>query len=80
MKTALTWILDSKVVRFLGRVQSEKKIILVTMARTVSSSSRKEMTTDVVTTTLRKTTSRLAPALRQQLSQIGVAGAEAVDG
>ena len=35
------WMLASKVVRFLGCVQSLKKIILVTMARSVSSSSRK---------------------------------------
>jgi hypothetical protein len=32
------------------------------MARSVSSSSRKEVITDVVTTTLQKTTSRLIPA------------------
>jgi hypothetical protein len=41
------WILASKVVRFGGRVQSEKKIILVTMARSVTSSSRKEVIADV---------------------------------
>jgi hypothetical protein len=35
---------------------------LVTMARSVSSSSRKEVITDVVTTTLKKTTSRLVSA------------------
>jgi hypothetical protein len=47
------WILASKLVRFLGRVQTEReKIILVTMARSISSSSRKEVITDVVTTTL----------------------------
>jgi hypothetical protein len=32
------------------------------MARSVSSSSRKEVITDVVTTTLQRTTSRLVPA------------------
>src|SRR5882757_6108922 len=32
------------------------------MARSISSSSRKEVITDVVTTTLQKTTSRLIPA------------------
>jgi hypothetical protein len=37
------WILDSKIVRFLSRVQSETKISLVTMARSFSSSSRKEV-------------------------------------
>jgi hypothetical protein len=35
---------------------------VVTMARSISSSSRKEVITDVVTTTLQKTTSRLIPA------------------
>jgi hypothetical protein len=42
------WILASKVVRFRGRVQSEReKIILVTMAYCVTSSSRKEVIADV---------------------------------
>jgi hypothetical protein len=41
------WILASKVVRFGGRVQSEKQIILVTMGRSVTSSSRKEVIADV---------------------------------
>ena len=42
------WILASKVVRFGGRVQSEReKIILVTMGRSVTSSSRKEVIADV---------------------------------
>jgi hypothetical protein len=42
------WILASKVVRFGGRVQSEReKIFLVTMARTVTSPLRKEVIADV---------------------------------
>ena len=41
------WILASKVVRFGGRVQSEKKMNLLTMARSVTSSSHKEVIADV---------------------------------
>ena len=41
------WILASKVVRFGGRVTEREKIFLVTMARTVTSSSRKEVIADV---------------------------------
>ena len=46
----------------MSRLSEREKIILVTMARFVSSSSHKEVITDVVTTTLQQTTSRLVPA------------------